>query len=141
MAIFIDTGVFVAFGNVEDRNHAKAVEFLRRAVGGEYGSVFSSDHVFDEAVTLALMRTKKPALALRIGELILGNPARGIPSFARLLHVGDETFANSWAFFKRYASRGLSFTDCTIVALMRETDIETLVSFDRSFDGIVERIG
>ncbi len=141
MAAFIDTGVFVAFSNVEDRNHVNAVELLQRATGGEYGSVFTSDYVLDETVTLALMRTKKPALAIEVGELILGNPARGIQSFAKLLHVDDETFAEAWALFKRYAGRGLSFTDCTTIALMKGEGIESLISFDRSFGGIVKIVG
>jgi len=136
MAAFIDTGVFVAFSNVKDRNHARAIELLRRAAGGEYGSVFTSDYVFDETVTLALMRTKDPAIALEVGEVILGNP-----SFSELLYVGDETFADAWALFKRYTGRVLSFTDCTILALMKMAKIESLISFDGGFDGIVERIG
>ncbi|MDI6820184.1 MAG: type II toxin-antitoxin system VapC family toxin [Candidatus Hodarchaeaceae archaeon] len=140
MTAFIDTGVFVAFNNVDDRNHARAIEILQRAMSGEHRSVFTSDYVFDEAVTLALMRTKKPATAIEIGELILGNPPRGIPRFIELLHVDDETFARAWALFKRYSAKGLSFTDCTTIALMKEEGIESLISFDRSFDGIVKRL-
>lgn len=141
MAVFIDTGVFVAFSNVKDRNHARAIELMQQATGGEYGPVFTSDYVFDETVTLALMRTKKPTLALEVGELILGNPARGTPSFAKLLHVDDEIFAAAWVLFKRYSKRGLSFTDCTIITLMKRVGIESLISLDRSFDGIIKRLG
>jgi len=141
MAVFIDTGLFVAFSNVKDRNHARAIEIMQEATGGEYGPVFTSDYVFDEAVTLALMRAKKPALAIEVGELILGNPARGPPSFAKLLHVDDETFATAWALFKRYSKKGLSFTDCTTITLMKRAGIESLISLDRSFDGIVKRLG
>jgi hypothetical protein len=70
----------------------------------------------------------------------LGNLTKGIPSLAELLHVDDETFSNSWELFKQYASRGLSFTDCTTVALMKRSRIDTLLSFDSSFDGIVKRM-
>lgn len=141
MSAFIDAGMFVAFYNTRDRNHEEAVRILNSAATGEYGLLYTSDYVFDEAVTLMLARTKKPSLALGVGELILGNPARGIPSFAELLYVDEETFTAAWGLFKRYSVKGLSFTDCTILALMKEEGIENLISFDRSFDGIVKRLG
>lgn len=141
MAAFVDTGVLVAFSNAEDKSHAKAIELLQQATRGEYGAIFSSDYVFDEAVTLALMRTKNPTRALEVGGLLLGNPAKGISGLAQLLHVDDETFSDSWALFKRYAGKGLSFTDCATVALMKRAKIDTLLSFDSSFDGIVKRVG
>ena len=43
-------------------------------------------------------------------------------------------------FFPRYAGKGLSFTDCTTIALMRRMDVENLVSFDADFDGFTSRI-
>jgi hypothetical protein len=136
VSAFVDTGVLVAFSSIRDKNHAKAVELLQRAEQGEYGSVLSSDYVFDEMVTLALMLTKNPTIALGAGELLLGSPTKGVPSLAELLHVDDETFSNSWEFFKRYANRGLSFTGCTTVALMKRSKIDNLrvstaVSMDR----------
>jgi hypothetical protein len=140
VSAFVDTGVLVAFSNIKDKNHAKAVELLQRAGQGEYGSVFSSDYVFDEMVTLALMRTKNPTIALGAGELLLGNPAKDIPGLVELLHIDNGIFSDSWAIFKRYAGKRLSFTDCTTVALMKREKIDALLSFDHSFDGIVKRL-
>ena len=51
MSVFIDTGVFVAARNMRDINHKRAVELLEKAIKGEYGEIFTSDYVFDEAVT------------------------------------------------------------------------------------------
>jgi predicted nucleic acid-binding protein len=36
--------------------------------------------------------------------------------------------------------RLLSFTDCTSLALMEKHGIESIASFDSSFDGLVKRI-
>lgn len=141
MSAFLDTGVLVAISNLKDKKHREAVELIRRAAQGEYGTIFSSDYIFDETVTLALMRTRDPAIAISAGELLLGNSAKGVPSPVKLLHVDDETFSDSWAIFKRYSGRGLSFTDCTTLALMKRANIDILLSFDRSFDGIVKRAG
>jgi len=141
MSAFIDAGMFVAAYNTRDRSHKEATDLIRAAIGEQYGSLYTSDYIFDEAVTLMLARTKNPEFAFGVGELILGNPSRGIPSFAELLHVDEEVFSDAWTLFKRYASRGLSFTDCTTLALMKRAKIDVLLSFDRSFDGIVKRVG
>ena len=141
VSAFIDTCVLVAFGNIKDKNYAKAAEIIKRAARGEYGLIFSSDYVFDETLTLALMLTKNPAVALEAGELILGSSAKGIPSFIELLWMDNQIFFESWSLFKKYAAKGLSFTDCTTVALIMLEKIDVLLSFDRSFDGIVKRVG
>ena len=49
MAVFIDTGIFVAARNKRDVNHKRAINPLRAALKGDYGAVYTSDYVFDEA--------------------------------------------------------------------------------------------
>lgn len=140
MSAFIDAGIFVAAYNTRDDNHNRAIELINNAIKGQYGSLSTSDYIFDEAVTLMLARTKNPEFAFGVGEFILGNPSRNIPSFAKLIHIDEELFSEAWTIFKRYAVKGLSFTDCTTVALMKRGKIDALLSFDRSFDGIVKRV-
>lgn len=134
MAVFIDTSIFVAARNRRDVNHARAVELLREAFRGRYGTVYSSDYVFDEAVTVALVRTKKPELALDLGNFILSSKK------LRILYVTRETFKESWRIFQKYAERGLSFTDAITLALMEKHRVEYIMSFDKHFDGLVPRI-
>lgn len=140
MSAFIDAGIFVAAYNTRDDNHKRAIELISDAMKGQYGSLSTSDYIFDEAVTLMLARTKNPEFAFGVGEFILGDPSRSIPSFVKLIHVDEEVFSDAWAIFKRYAVKGLSFTDCTTVALMKRLKIDNLLSFDSSFDGIVKRV-
>ncbi len=134
MSVFIDTGVFVAARNTRDINHKRAVELLEKAIRGEYGEIFTSDYVFGEAVTVALVRTGRPDVAARTGQLILTMP--GI----RVVFVDEELFKNAWARFVRLAAKGLSFTDCATLAIMDRYKIDYLLSFDRGFDGLVKRI-
>jgi len=141
MSAFIDAGIFVAAYNTRDDNHSRAIELINNAMKGQYGSLSTSDYIFDEAVTLMLARTKNPEFAFGVGEFILGDSSRSIPSFAKLIHVDEEVFSDAWAIFKRYAVKRLSFTDCTTVVLMKRGKIDALLSFDRSFDGIVKRVG
>ena len=133
MGVFIDTGVFVATRNIRDVNHSRAIELLREAVNGKWGTMYTSNFIFDEAVTLALVRTKRVDIALDIGNFILSAPIV-------FLHVNEEAFNIAWTIFKRYAERGLSFTDSTSIALMRIHRIEYIMSFDKHFDGIVSRL-
>lgn len=137
MGVFLDTGVFVAFHNTRDVNHARARELVEALVEGGFGTAYTSDYVFDEAVTVALVRTGSPENALAVGRMILG--AVTAP-FLVILRVGDDAFREAWSLFARHAGRGLSFTDCTSIALMRTRGIESMVSFDADFDGIVPRI-
>jgi len=135
MSIFVDTNIFVAARNKRDINHQRAVELLEMALRGRYGRAFTSDYVFDEAVTVALKRTGRADIAIRTGQLILISSPR-----IALLNVDDEVFKSAWEKFQKLAERGLSFTDCTILALMERHGIDYLMSFDEQFDGLVKRI-
>jgi predicted nucleic acid-binding protein len=137
MSVFMDTGVFVAFHNTRDTNHNRALELLRSIVDGELGTAYTSDYVFDEAVTAALVRTRRPENALAVGRMILGELTA---PFLAILRLDDEAFKEAWRLFPQYAGRGLSFTDCSSITLMRTAGIESIVSFDADFDGIVSRI-
>jgi uncharacterized protein len=141
MSAFIDAGVLVAAYNKRDENHEKASELIMSAIKREYGTPYTSDYVFDEAVTLMLARTKKPEFALGLGEFILGNLANKTPGLAKIIRVDEDVFSDSWDIFRKYSAKGLSFTDCTTVSLMSLSRMDVLLSFDRSFDGIVKRVG
>jgi uncharacterized protein len=137
MSIFVDTGLFVAFHNTKDVNHSRALEIMKNIVTGKLGSAYTSDYVFDEAVTAALVRTRRPEIALTVGRMIQGEFTT---PFLVVLRVNAAAFKEAWKLFSRYAEKGLSFTDCTSVALMSMRDVESMVSFDTDFDGIVPTI-
>ncbi len=137
MTVFLDTGIFVAFHNTRDANHTRALELIRTLVEGEFGNAYTSDYIFDEAVTVALVRTGRPENAMAVGRMILGEITA---PFLAILRVGDKAFQEAWRLFSQHADRGLSFTDCTSIALLRTRGIESIVSFDADFDGIVPRI-
>jgi len=73
LAVLIDTGIFVAARNKSDINHERAVDLLRRSLKGEYGTMYTSDYIFDEAVTVALVRTRRPEIAIDIGNFIISS--------------------------------------------------------------------
>ncbi|MEM2959016.1 MAG: type II toxin-antitoxin system VapC family toxin [Candidatus Jordarchaeaceae archaeon] len=138
MSTFIDSGIFVAFHNLRDENHDRALNLIRKAASGEFGIVYTSDYVFDESVTTALIRTNNPSIAQSLGEMILGGPKT--PTFIIMLKVDSEIFKKSWELFVKYAEKGLSFTDCTSIMLIKSRGIDSIISFDSDFDGLVPRI-
>ncbi|MGQ9719218.1 MAG: type II toxin-antitoxin system VapC family toxin [Nitrososphaerales archaeon] len=137
MSVFIDSGFFVAFHNKRDANHDTAKELMKSIANGDMGITYTSDYIFDEAVTVALTRTRRLDIALNIGRMILGEI---ISPFIIMHKVNEEAFRGAWSLFSKYAERGLSFTDCTSIALMKMQGIEKMVSFDSGFDGLVPRI-
>lgn len=140
MSVFIDTNIFIAFANKRDRDHTRSSELINMVRKGELGLPYTSDYVFDEAITTALVRTKRPEIAVKTGKIILGSREESIPSLARLVMVDERIFAKAWTTFKAGRFVDLSFTDHTILAQLKELKIDTLISFDTNFDGLTTRI-
>jgi len=134
MAVFIDTNIFVALRNADDELHIRSKELMRKALKGEYGRIYTSDYVLDEAITTALIRTKRHDLALDLGRYIIESPR------ITRLWVSEDSFNMAWEKFKAFADRPMSFTDCASLALMGKNRIKQIMSFDSGFDRVVERI-
>jgi predicted nucleic acid-binding protein len=134
MAVFIDTSVFVALRNADDELHIRSKELMRSALKSELGRTYTSDYVIDEAITTALVRTKRHDLALDLGRYIIESPR------ITKLWVTRDSFNMAWEKFQAFTERPLSFTDCVSLALMEKNHIKQIMSFDSGFDGLVQRI-
>lgn len=140
MSIFVDTGIFIGHVNKDDEHHTAASNLVDDIMDNKYGAAFTSNVVFDEAVTFAIYKTGDVKKAIEIRDLILGNEKKDISQFINLLFVDQEMLNKGWNTFVKYANKRLSFTDCTTIELMNSKDIEYLASFDGGFDGIVSRV-
>jgi len=78
MSLLIDTSALVAARNADDRNHNKALDIMTRALKGEFGKLYISDYIFDEAVTIAYIRTGNKNFFRRPGT-ICANQTNHIP--------------------------------------------------------------
>jgi predicted nucleic acid-binding protein len=134
MAIFVDTGIFVALHNADDNLHTKSKELFKRALKGEFGRIFTSDYVIDEALTTTLIRTKRHALAVDLGKYIMDSPR------ISKVWVDEGSFKQAWEKFRLLKDKRLSFTDCTSLALVEMRSLKQIMSFDGGFDGLVPRI-
>lgn len=138
MTVLVDTGVLYADHDTDATRHDVASSALETVYGGELGTPYVSDYIYDEAVTLTLTRGESFPAAKRIGERLRG--AGSYPEVYEMLRVSAAVFTDAVDVFERYDDQRLSFTDATSVALCRRHDIDGVLSFDDDFDGVVERI-
>jgi predicted nucleic acid-binding protein len=137
MSVFIDTGLFYALQNRRAEHHDDAKAALATVQTGRFGRPYTSEYVFDEAVTL--VRAHRDFREARVvANRILG--AADFPAVYEVLWVTEDGFEAAMEAFDRYRDHSLSFTDATTVALMADHDVDQLLSFDDDFDGIVDRL-
>jgi len=133
MSVFADTGAFLAYRNKKDRYHEVALKIFRDALKGKYGQIYTSDYIYDEALTLALARTNNIDVAMDIAEVIHSPRIKMIFVDAGLLERSTKTV-------RKYSGRNLSFTDAVSIEIMNEFEIEKYIGFDAHFNGIVEQV-
>ncbi|NJD52762.1 MAG: type II toxin-antitoxin system VapC family toxin [Candidatus Methanoperedens sp.] len=133
MSVFADTGAFLAYRNKKDKYHETAFKLFRNALKGKYGQIYTSDYIYDEALTLALVRTNNIDIAMDIAQVIQSPRIKMIFVDAGLLERSTKTF-------KQYSNRSLSFTDAVSIEIMNEFDIEKYLGFDAHFNGIVGQV-
>ncbi|OGI15433.1 hypothetical protein A3K63_01785 [Candidatus Micrarchaeota archaeon RBG_16_49_10] len=123
--IILDTSFIVAYYNTRDENHERAAELMKTLVNGEYGDLRITDYVFDECMTVMLIRLKSLPETIKIGELIKKS--------MEIFSVGKEIFEESWILFKRQKETAFSFTDCTTLEVMKKMGMGNIATFDRDF--------
>jgi len=91
------------------------MSYLRKIESGEAAvtRLYTSDYVIDEVVTTIFARTGSLELTKEYGQAIIESKA------IERLAVDEETFLQSWEFFKRMGNIGLSFTDSTSAILIK----------------------
>jgi len=123
--ILVDTNVLVAYWNIRDSCHDRAVALVNRISQGVYGPAFITDYVFDEAVTVCSIRTSQQD-AKQFGDALLQS--------LRIAKITEIIFLDSWAIYKKHPR--FSFTDCTNLSVMDELSIKTITTFDKEFKKI-----
>lgn len=139
MSVLVDATVVIAYLHRRDRNHAEAELLLKPLLAGERGSLAVTDDLVDEVLTFLVARGATRAQLDRAIGFVLGDGAR-LGAFV-LHRVGPDHFAEALGLLRRHRERRLSFTDCTSLAIMGSAGIPAIASFDRGFDGLVERLG
>ncbi len=122
--LFVDTGAFLAKEIANDQHHAAALESWQVLATGRR-ALFSSEHVFDETITLLARRTTY-AWAADWGRDAL---ASGI----LWLRADLDEWKAALRLMHKYADQGVSFTDCVSFVLMRREGLKEVFGFDGHF--------
>lgn len=138
MTVLVDTGILYADRDEGSARHEVAASALETVFDGELGQPSVSDYIYDEAITLTLKRSGSFEIAKGLGERIRGSGP--FPATYEMHRITLAVFEEAVELFERYDDQGLSFTDATSIALVRRRSIDSILSFDDDFDGIVDRI-
>ncbi len=134
MAVFIDTGAFMAYRNKKDVYHSEADDLLRRALQREFGSIFTTDFIYDETLTLVMVRTGNKNVAKDISDVMLS------PRIEMMM-IDDAVLNKARELFFRLFDKRISFTDATTMAVMQQERIGKIITFDSHFKGMFEVLG
>jgi predicted nucleic acid-binding protein len=124
-AVFVDTGGWMACADRSDPAHLPCT--AARDATLEAGRILiTTDFVVDETLTL---------IRFRLGLAAANTWWQQIDGSARLRweRVENDRFERARNLFFQYRDKGLSFTDCTSVAIMRELKLTTVIATDRHF--------
>lgn len=122
MKIFLDSSFLIALINDNDSLHEKALEYVDLTNANE---CYISNLIINEVITVV---GNKLGLEIAISSYDL---------LTSLFNVVNEYDLNDFNFknmliYETYNTK-LSFTDSSIVLLMKELNISDLISFDKEF--------
>lgn len=138
MSVFVDTGVFYAHHDTDASRHDVGVEALDAVLqSAEYGQVITSEYIYDEVVTLTHRRTGNISDGIEVGRRIRGD---GYPDAIEILASSSTRFDDAVAVYEEYADHEFSFTAAMTVTMVEHHGIDTVLSFDDDFDGVIDRL-
>ena len=86
----------------------------------------TTSYVFDETITYLNSRNHHEK-AVEVGESLLLSPT------IELVHVDENLFFEGWTMFQKYADKRYSLTDCISFVIMKHSELETALTFDKHF--------
>lgn len=120
--LFVDTSAWCAFVNNRDPAHRA----VARALGSFGGRLVTTNFVFDEVITLSLVRFGHE-VAAKIGGALVD------PEVVDSVRVTADDERVAWRLFLERPDKTYSFTDCTSFSLMRRLGLTTAAALDDDF--------
>ena len=136
--ILFDSGPLLAYVNNMDPHHRSAVDTMTDVLKGLYGRLVVTNYIIDEVLTLASVRTNSCIYGEEILHTIREQKNEKKLFFEIILD--SEMITETETLFKKYCLKGLSFTDCSLIAVYNLLDIDYLFTFAREFNGIASVI-
>lgn len=135
MAVFLDTGFLVALCHQADIFHVRATQLLENMSTGQFGLIYSSSYILDEAATLTLVRTNNNLTILQEFFSFFF----GTDPFIELIPWSKEIEQETVTLFQQLNQKAhskkewLSFTDVSNLVCCQKTHIEYIATFDGHF--------
>ena len=123
--LFLDSVYLIALEVQNDQHHNEASKHWTTLFEVPLTLVTTS-YVLDEIVTFLNSR-RQHAKAIRVGDNLL------TASNIELIHVDENLFRAGWSYFKQYADKTFSLTDCISFVLMERLEITQALTFDKHF--------
>ena len=124
--LFLDSVYLIALEVENDQHHDEASKNWSTLFDAPLTLVTTS-YVLDEVVTFLNSR-RQHAKASRVGDNLL------TASNIQLVHVDENLFREGWSYFKQYADKTFSLTDCVSFVLMKQFGITLALTFDKHFE-------
>ena len=137
MAIFLDTGYYIAFYNSKDKYHSRAMELFQELKNNKYGKIYTSSDVLDELFTY-FQRNNSQYVANKIVKYWFEDDKK----FGSILFTNEAVLTKATGIFLQQTGerKALSFTDCLIISTCKEYNISNLVSFEQGFHNLINVI-
>jgi predicted nucleic acid-binding protein len=122
---FADTSYWLALELNSDQNHQTALTHWQNLVKTSF-QIVTTSYIFDETVTYLNSRNHHEK-AVEVGENILLSPS------IELIHVNESLFFEGWTMFQKHQDKRYSLTDCISFVVMKQSELETALTFDKHF--------
>lgn len=129
--IFVDSSGWIELQLRGEFHHERVKGYFQKEL--ERGSKFvTSDYVLDESWTRLLTQQ-----SLHSAKLLRSKTQQAEGQGKLMIVYTDETlFERSWSSFVKFADHQLSFTDATIVTIVRYLKIDEVLTLDEGFKKI-----
>lgn len=124
--MFVDSGVWIAAKKKNDEWHEKAAKIVQELIDKNI-KIRIIDYVLLEVLNF-LERKSDHKTAVEAGKALLTSENVAI------INIDDIFIREGFKIFEQY--EGLSLTDATLAAVMKELNDHCIISFDSGFDKI-----
>lgn len=122
VGVVVDSNYLIALVNPDDSLHRQAVTLSEKLQRFSSQAVISN-YIFMETVTVLSQRVSRQE-AVKAGAMLLAD------STVRIIQISHKLHNDSWEIFQSIDKKNVSFVDCSTLAVLRHTGIETLLTFD-----------
>lgn len=126
--LFVDTSAWIALYIAEDQSHEKAKRLLHQEIN-KGTQFYTSNYVFDESITRLAYDAHWPT----VDRFIVSFEASIKRKFLLKLWVDEQTEEESIEVLRKYHDQQLSFTEATIIVLVKRYRMDAIFSFDNDF--------